>query len=46
MKCRNGGIRPAPITAKLWNKRGLPVMLVTCAVASVLYLLVYPLYLH
>ena len=32
-----------PITSKLWNKRGLPVMLVTCAVASVLYVLVYPL---
>lgn len=30
-----------PITAKLWNKRGLPVMLVTCAIASVLYALVY-----
>jgi Na+/H+ antiporter NhaD/arsenite permease-like protein len=26
-----------PITAKLWNKRGLPVMLVTCAVISILY---------
>jgi len=34
----------APITSKLWNKRGLPVMLVTCAVASVLYLLLYPLF--
>jgi Na+/H+ antiporter NhaD/arsenite permease-like protein len=33
-----------PITSKLWNKRGLPVMLVTCAVASVLYVLVYPLF--
>ncbi len=30
-----------PITAKLWNRRGLPVMLVTCAIASVLYALVY-----
>jgi Na+/H+ antiporter NhaD/arsenite permease-like protein len=33
-----------PITAKLWNKRGLPVMLATCAVATVLYVLVFPLF--
>jgi Na+/H+ antiporter NhaD/arsenite permease-like protein len=33
-----------PITSKLWNKRGLPVMLVTCAAASVLYALLYPLF--
>lgn len=33
-----------PITSKLWNKRGLPVMLATCAVASVLYLLLYPIF--
>lgn len=26
-----------PITAKLWMRRGLPVMLVTCAIASILY---------
>jgi Na+/H+ antiporter NhaD/arsenite permease-like protein len=31
-----------PITAKLWNKRGLPVMLVTCTIASILYAIVYP----
>ncbi len=30
-----------PITAKLWNKRGLPVMLVTCAIASILYMIIY-----
>ncbi len=36
----------APITAKLWNKRGLPVMLATCAAASLLYILAYPLYLR
>jgi Na+/H+ antiporter NhaD/arsenite permease-like protein len=30
-----------PITAKLWNKRGLPVMLATCAVASILYIMAY-----
>lgn len=30
-----------PITAGLWLRRGLPVMLVTCAIASVLYALVY-----
>ncbi len=33
-----------PITAKLWNKRGLPVMLATCAVASILYAIAYPLF--
>jgi Na+/H+ antiporter NhaD/arsenite permease-like protein len=33
-----------PITAKLWNKRGLPVMLATCAVATILYILVFPLF--
>jgi Na+/H+ antiporter NhaD/arsenite permease-like protein len=32
-----------PITSALWNRRGLPVRLVTCAVASVLFVLVYPL---
>jgi Na+/H+ antiporter NhaD/arsenite permease-like protein len=33
-----------PITSALWNKRGLPVMLATCAVASILYVLIYPLF--
>jgi Na+/H+ antiporter NhaD/arsenite permease-like protein len=33
-----------PITSKLWNKRGLPVMLATCAVASILYAIAYPLF--
>jgi len=33
-----------PITSKLWNKRGLPVMLATCAVASVLYTIAFPLF--
>jgi Na+/H+ antiporter NhaD/arsenite permease-like protein len=33
-----------PIVARLWNRRGLPVMLATCLVASVLYLLIYPFY--
>lgn len=32
-----------PITSKLWNKRGLPVMLVTCTIASILYVLLYSL---
>ena len=32
-----------PITPAVWNRRGLPVMLVTCAVARVLYVLAYPL---
>lgn len=33
-----------PITSKLWNKRGLPVMLATCMVASVLYFIMYLLF--
>ncbi len=33
-----------PITSKLWNKRGLPVMLVTLLVTTVLYLIAYPFY--
>ncbi len=33
-----------PITAKLWNRRGLPVMLVTCTAASLLYLLIFPIF--
>jgi len=33
-----------PITSKLWNKRGLPVMLVTCLVASLLYLVLFALF--
>lgn len=31
-----------PITSKLWNRRGLPVMLATCIIASVLYAVFYP----
>ncbi len=31
-----------PITSRLWLRRGLPVMLVTCAIASVLYILFFP----
>lgn len=30
-----------PITSKLWTKRGLPVMLVTCLIASLLFALFY-----
>ena len=30
-----------PITSKLWMKRGLPVMLVACAIASILYTIIY-----
>ncbi len=33
-----------PITAKLWNKRGLPVMLVTLVVITILYVIAYPFY--
>jgi Na+/H+ antiporter NhaD/arsenite permease-like protein len=32
-----------PITAGLWMRRGLPVMLLTCGIATVLYTLVFPL---
>ncbi len=35
-----------PITPTLWSRRGLPVMLVTCAVASLLFVLAYPLFIH
>jgi len=34
-----------PITATLWNRRGLPVMLLTLAVTSVIFVIAYPLYL-
>jgi Na+/H+ antiporter NhaD/arsenite permease-like protein len=30
-----------PITAKIWNRRGLPVMLTTCAIASLLFAALY-----
>jgi len=30
-----------PITSKIWTKRGLPVMIVTCFVATILYGLTY-----
>jgi len=30
-----------PITSPLWNKRGLPVMVVTCFVSSILFVLFY-----
>lgn len=32
-----------PITPALWIKRGLPVMIITCMAASLLYLFAYPL---
>jgi Na+/H+ antiporter NhaD/arsenite permease-like protein len=35
-----------PITTKLWNRRGLPVMLATCGVTSLLYVLLFPLFIH
>jgi len=31
-----------PITSQLWSKRGLPVMIVTCFVGSILFVLAYP----
>lgn len=30
-----------PITSQLWNKRGLPVMIITCFVGSILFVLFY-----
>jgi Na+/H+ antiporter NhaD/arsenite permease-like protein len=30
-----------PITSRLWTKRGLPVMLAACAIASILYTIIY-----
>ena len=30
-----------PITSKLWNRRGLPVMLATCVIASLMYALIF-----
>ena len=31
-----------PITSALWNKRGLPVMILACVVASLLYTIFFP----
>jgi len=31
-----------PISSALWNRRGLPVMILACAVASVLYAIFFP----
>mgnify|MGYP000856806798 CR=1 FL=1 len=33
-----------PITSGIWIKRGLPVMIVTCTIASILYALAFPLF--
>ena len=33
-----------PITSALWNRRGLPVMLVTCIIASLMYIILYKTY--
>jgi len=33
-----------PITPEIWNKRGLPVMLITCTIASVMYAIFYQLF--
>lgn len=33
-----------PITSGLWNRRGLPVMLMTCVIASVMYVVLYKVY--
>ena len=31
-----------PITSAMWNKRGLPVMILACSVVSVLYVILFP----
>ncbi|MBN1887923.1 MAG: ArsB/NhaD family transporter [Thermoflexales bacterium] len=31
-----------PISSTLWNRRGFPVMVATCTVASILYVIAYP----
>jgi Na+/H+ antiporter NhaD/arsenite permease-like protein len=33
-----------PITSVLWTRRGLPVMLVACVIASILFVIMFPLY--
>jgi Na+/H+ antiporter NhaD/arsenite permease-like protein len=33
-----------PITSAVWNKRGLPVMILACVVASVMFALFYPMF--
>lgn len=33
-----------PITSAIWSKRGLPVMVAACVVASILYVFMFPLY--
>jgi Na+/H+ antiporter NhaD/arsenite permease-like protein len=33
-----------PITSSIWNRRGLPVMLATCTIASILFVLFYRLF--
>ena len=33
-----------PITNRVWNRRGLPVMFATCAVVSVLYLAAFSIF--
>jgi Na+/H+ antiporter NhaD/arsenite permease-like protein len=32
----------SPITSAMWNKRGLPVMLATLTVTTILYILAFP----
>jgi Na+/H+ antiporter NhaD/arsenite permease-like protein len=33
-----------PITSRIWNRRGLPVMLVTCVIASILFAVYYEMF--
>jgi Na+/H+ antiporter NhaD/arsenite permease-like protein len=35
---------PTPITAAMWSRRGLPVMLTSCTVSSIFYALFFPLF--
>jgi Na+/H+ antiporter NhaD/arsenite permease-like protein len=33
-----------PITSAMWSKRGIPVMIAACVVASILYVVMFPIY--
>ena len=33
-----------PITSAMWSRRGLPVMIAACVVASILYVFLFPFY--
>jgi Na+/H+ antiporter NhaD/arsenite permease-like protein len=33
-----------PITSRIWSKRGFPVMILTCIIATILYVIIFPLF--